>query len=593
MGSDHTFSYDLEDKDFQVDLPELSMNLYTSTSERFSKLQGRHSSFQFLSQERLDSLKTQLMGDEALLAFGNLLLLSKKKNVEFGELWTYPKLNDDQLEKLHNGIFPNSQVVYGILENFNDLPVITSICLVETLHQLFEVYYSKQRKLSFSELLMMNMGLSCCILLMLNNIIKRNEKYEHTNDDLAFLQSRFFSHSVYYIEKIRFNDGIRTVQGILLLIMFLENSWISTQITHVQLSVAIRYAQELGINRTLDNLTSYGIWSVCEFLDIELSHRYGKPPIINPLDVKPINDLQVQRFLDVDPMDISQTSKMNYFALFMYKLFKSRYKSYFLVFSVQATKSFNELSDIVKKLNFESEDLISIMDASLRPVFYYDEDFKTRLRNISKKPNSRLGFSFQFSYFHHIMTINRYLGQVDHPRAKPFQKISLDSARTILHIMLQINKQETSFHSLYWKLHCSSSAFLTMISFFCDQPHQISVQDFELLSNVLDQVFYSKEVESGSIIREFYYYIICGVCLEICLKVVKARTNYHFITPELESHFQRLKKISPEIYQSQSNFESQLYADINDPLHKPSDNHEYQDLFSEFIDVSTIYNDVM
>ncbi|CAH6719225.1 hypothetical protein CLIB1444_02S03708 [[Candida] jaroonii] len=579
--------------DFEVDLPELSLNLLTSTSERFTKLQGRHSSFQFLAQERLDSMRSQLIGDKTLLAFGNLSLLSKQKNIEFNELWTYPTLNNEQLEKLHNGIFPNSKVVYKILEVFDSLPLVRSVCNVETLTQLFEIYYSKQRKLSFSELLMMNMGLSCCILLMLNNVIKGNETYEHSNDDLVFLQSRFFSHSVYYYEKIRSNDGLRTVQGILLLIMFLENSWISTQITHTQLSIVIRYAQEIGINRKLDNSTNFGIWSVCEYLDIEISHRYGKNPIINPMDVKPVSDSQVKQFLDVDPLDISHTNKMDYFAYFMYNLFKSRYKAYFLVFSVQATKSFNQLSKIVKDLNFESEKMISIMDAKFRPVFYYDEEFIARLENISKHPNARLGFSFQFSYFHHIMTINRYLGQVNHPKAEPFQKLSLDCARTILYTMLSINKQETAFHSLYWKLNCSSAAYLTMLSFFCDNPHRVSIQDFELLADVLDKVFYSKEVESGSIIREFFYYVIGGVCLEICLKLVKSKTSFYYTTPKLENHFLKLQQIIPELYQSQSNYENQLYTTNLESLHKINTNNEVEDFYTDFLDVNAIFDDVM
>lgn len=579
---------------------------------------GSHSSFHIFSEKSLSWIYSKLPATHAtlLVPLQNLPMIFALCMKSFNHIWFSPRPTDLQLKILSiKGWFPEDhKLIFDLIDCFDDVFLASSICSSSAIRQLFEKYYDNQLRLneseavSFkrSELLIMNISLSLCISSVIdkrmtsnngsNNSGKPPKLFSYTTNELIQLQTRFFASAIYYYDMVSvMSEGLKTIQAILLLIIFLETSWIKSHVNYILASIAVRYAQEIGLHRleSFQRLSEEEadlrrrIWWFCEYIDMEICYRNGKPPLINQADVSTCSgkDLfySMKKFNHNNKFDVLDPSLLQYILQtkgiegyikhFINLLTKLRAESYHCLFSASSCNySFDDLIKTLEDLNGKMFEMSDAITPSLKPRFYNDPEFEDSLifSNSFNDDNASMEYAltYHLSFFTHFMTINRLISQIDNVYINHdnsivlnFRTLALNSSRTILHIVRRLGRKDIPFSCINWLIYYPVGAFLILISSCLNRCSSVeTLNDVNLLIDVTLNFFafnqnvlnatngprYSKLYNQ----RESTTSLMCGLMLNIGLRIIESKSPYKFIenNNKLQQYFKDCQSVFPEVY---------------------------------------------
>lgn len=594
------------------------------------KFYGSHSSFRIFSDKSAKWMQNQLPPEDAhlLIPVSNMPVVLALCMKTFNDIWFNSRPVDEELRKrLSEGWFPEDEhLIFELIKCIDKIFLASYVASSKDLEVLFRSYYRnvelKRRNMvesddykvfTDSELLIMNISLSLCIASVVDKRMlptgqdsnggtpgETPSLTSYSIDDLIQLQTKFFSSSIYYYGMVSLlSDGIETIQGILLMILFLETSWIKLSVSYILASIAVRYGQEIGLHRmeTIQGLSEEEgglrrrLWYFCEYLDMEVCYRHGKPPLINSNDVSTLSGrdlLNTMRYHllegeefpkkfqgNFDPLDpdflqfvLQHKDFTSYIGFVMHNLTKIKSKSYSALFSASSSNhSLEDLISTLKTLNEDMDKLKQSMDKDLRPKFYYEHDFDQCLIFNQDIDSLDLQFSlcFHLTYFVHLMTINRLITQVDakacnNKEILNFRHLYLNSARTILHIIKKIDRKTVPHSCINWLIFYPCSAFLSLLSSCLNTPNlPDTFNDVSLLMDVTTCFFaFNKNVYLKSTPgvpkvysqRDSTIFLICGVILAIGIKIIESKSHYKFSDnyPRFQEHLKESRAIFPELY---------------------------------------------
>lgn len=528
----------------------------------------------------------------------------------FLSVWAEPEIRTaEEVAVLKRGIFPeDSKVVCEMLALFDQVHMANFICEGTFITELFDAHYSKEtdpakrRKLSYSELMVMSLVMALCLSVIVD---KRNlscyvpdPKNLHLDrlsvEELVALQEEVFMNSVFYFHRVSvISEGVTTIQALLLVVVYLETSWVTSDVNFAFTSTAVRYAQELGLHRfeTFEHLPDKErlfrtrLWAACQYLDVEISYRMGKPPLVNIVDVSTLTPL--------DPNTIPDTLSRNelltviaqecrpgvvaqpherahmYNNFYLYKLSQIRSFTYHRLFSASVRyDSLKRIQEIVTGLNNSMFDLANSIDEKFRPRFFYEPEFEQCLQFFAEDFTFASGAEslivLHLTYFHHISVINRIPWQVvtaetDSPPLEnaEFRKLSLDSARTILHIVRAVNRNCAPFFTINWLIVFPFVATMNLLSNclnHSDDPE--CFKDLSLLIDVSMNFFGHYSPLASQQTTRLYYLrlhmadLLVRILMRIALKVVEERSNMNILSsnPGLRAHLECVEDKYPQFY---------------------------------------------
>lgn len=582
--------------------------------QMYERFYGTHSLFHIFSEKSIEWILGKLPPKYSHLSVPaeNMAFIFSLCVKSFTDIWFAPKAyNDEQKQKLEQGWFPEDDgLVYDLLNCWDKIFLVGYVITGSELKESFYGYYQKLRnntksKLKYSELLTMNISLSLCISAIIDgrmangcspgSLTGRTPNLNfYSTDDLILMQTRFFSSSIYYYDKILvMSDGLKTIQAILLLIIYLETSWLKSSVDYILTSIAVRYAQEIGLHRfeSFTGLSSEQalrrrcIWFVCEYLDMEVCYRLGKPPLLNHADVSTLTIRDMAA--DIDPNivkglfleDLNADILKQILHLKGPKIYSTqlinllnqiRTKSYSTLFSASSSTSYSDTIKALGELNKDMDKLRAGTDLAIRPRFYDDPEFGNELySNVEVFGYSReMILTFQLTYFTHSLTINKLISQIDTPEFKKdcaeflaFKNIALQSARTILHMCRRIDRNSVPISCINWVIYYPFGAFLTLLANCLNSPNSndvvsdvnllidISVNFFAFNKNLLSpssRKGYSKVYNQ----RESVVLLVCGVMLHLGLRIVESKSGHNFIdnSPQLKTHLEDCRKVFPDLF---------------------------------------------
>lgn len=582
--------------------------------QMYERFYGTHSLFHIFSEKSIEWILSKLPPKYSHLSVPaeNMAFMFSLCVKSFTDIWFAPKAyNDEQKQKLEEGWFPEDEgLVYDLLNCWDKIFLVGYLITGNELKESFHGYYQKIRnntkpKLKYSELLTMNISLSLCISAIIDgrmanecspgSLTGRTPNLNfYSTDDLILMQTRFFSSSIYYYDKILvMSDGLKTIQAILLLIIYLETSWIKSSVDYILTSIAVRYAQEIGLHRfeSFAGLSSEQalrrrcIWFVCEYLDMEVCYRLGKPPLLNHADVSTLTIRDMAS--DIDPNIVKglfleglnadilkQVLHLKgpkiYSTQIINLLNQIRTKSYSTLFSASSSTSYSDTIKTLSELNNDMFKLRSSTDPAIRPRFYDDPDFGNELySNVEVFGYSReMILTFQLTYFTHSLTINKLISQINTPEFKKdcpeflaFKNIALESARTILHMCRRIDRNSVPISCINWVIYYPFGAFLTLLANCLNSPNSNDVvSDVNLLIDISVNFFaFNKNILSSSSKkgyskvynqRESVVLLVCGVMLHLGLRIVESKSDHNFIdnSPQLKTHLEDCCKVFPDLF---------------------------------------------
>ncbi|CAH2351193.1 hypothetical protein CLIB1423_03S00958 [[Candida] railenensis] len=397
--------------------------------------------------------------------------------------WIDPATKDlESKRKAFIGEFPDdSAFVYRLIDTFYENFRLASLLLNSgQLKSMFEKYYelkkvrgmqggrksaSPLKRLKVSELMIMSIALSFCISEKLqydNNLKNKNAPPSPSSPSLSLSQlqsirSECFQNCVYYYHVISvLGDGITTVIAILMMAVVAEVNYLSTHISCSLMSVAVRFAQEMGLHKAeaYEKLTKeqrgfyYQIWLICKYMDNEVCYRTGRSPIIylsdlsTKVDLRTSNNLlsKISEFDDNFSLRGAPEKRETILKYFVIEFTEIRYFTFEKLFSDTAQRcSFEVLSKSLDRINNEMFRVSKSLPLPTRPKFFYEPNF---IRDLGLRVHSNY-WTIQLSFFFHLMIANRApqqrfgnnetpFNEVRHHRNMHYKNMSLNSARTIL-----------------------------------------------------------------------------------------------------------------------------------------------------------------
>ena len=516
------------------------------------------------------------------------------------EMW----LNANQGHQMSHTPIPDSPVVFQLLEAYyENIHFATYICDLSYIREIFVRYYNQSfessDKLKFSELLIMNVSLALCLIDVQNHKDVDPEGLEadsFSEGHLYDLKTMFFNNAVFFYDKILvINEGIESVQAIFLLVLYMELSHISDfRIIYMLSSVAIRYAQEMGLHRCesfqdcpeKEVALRRRLWNFCHYSDIEFSYRCGKPPLINNYSVSTLTENDSYIFsVPMDPFmnTISNECMVSecqlkglqaYYGYFFLILNRIRVRSYESLFSVKAQKdilcSKEKVFQTLQSINDDMFRMALMMEPEVRPTLHYDRRSDSRKNakfqslydgecNIYKEHTLYL----QLSFFSHLVTINRIPFLIDSYENDSvgfsLGNLGLDAARTVLKIILPLDKTSSSpsfFNGLLLHPFLSfSSLVIHCLSFPADSKTH---NDCLLLIKASRKFFSHK---SNSLAKEWANRrkhdlkataadFIIRILLRLVVNVVSFESGRNYFAEDdgLAEHFEQCKLIYPELF---------------------------------------------
>lgn len=518
----------------------------------------------------------------------------------FQSAWTEPQVHTaEQIKKLKTGIFPHNRAIVDDMIRLYEVIHLELMCPASMARELFDAYYTnktlppeQRRKFLYSELLIMNLIIAFTTAMFIDNKNPVGEKLRYPSMDkipisqLSSLQEELFINSIFYYNRIAaVSEGITSVQALLLMVCYLETAWVISDINFTLISTAVRYAQEMGLHRieTSSNLPDaeryqrIKLWAACQHMDIEMCYRLGKPPLVNIVDVS-VLDL----FNDVSVSDLGQllchgamegkekvTMVQHSIHKSMFRLSQIRSLSYVKLFSASAGyQSVKQIQEIVTCINTNLFDMAREVPDDSRPRFYYEEDFDKTLKSIRIDKGfdhlCNMRCNLLLTYFSHLMTINRVPWQVvadDDDKLQlensEYRRLSLESARTILHIVRNISREDIPHLQINWLATFPFAAGINIISNCLN--HVTDNEIFKDLSLIIDIsmnffVFFGQKADNEHTrllyMRLQIFDIIIRILLRITIKIIEEGSNMNILgsNPALKEHLEIIERKYPQFY---------------------------------------------
>lgn len=460
-----------------------------------------------------------------------------------------------------------------------------SLCLAEASNPrgmllMFEKYYAHKNLtkpvLNVSTLLKMSVALLLAISSRVEAWVKESLPQpelaagEYTPAELATLQNQLLNYVVAYYHRLSIiGEGQESVDALLELVQFIDKEYIAGEISHAILGLAIRLAYALGFHRieSYASLTEAEaqkrryLWSLCRYLDMQTCFRTGRNPIINYSDISP----EIQRF-DIDP--VIAYLRVEVFSRYFEAIFQCRFNSYSRLFSAPAKLStFAELRENLDLLNQEMATSVMHLPQELHPVFYNDPEFKVPLR--LEGLEDELNLTCLFTYFSHMMLINRMPLMMTFPDADEsdkdrYKQLSLNSARTILYLVMAIDSDSFSGAFQSWAIFFPMIAFLHLLATCMSFPTSAeAISDLRLLIDVVVKVF--NPPKPPKLVDAFKYsdmrsliLVLLKTVLKVTVTILESKTGVSIIGensnlndilfptqdafPELHGSFEALKQ---------------------------------------------------
>ncbi|RLV83171.1 Halotolerance protein 9 [Meyerozyma sp. JA9] len=573
---------------------------------------GMHSLFNIFSQKSIEWM-AQLLGPEDSSYVRPLEALAyvfkRCKEPPQTLLYGGPQGGAEQLIRIQKGKpMEDPQLVYELLENYETIFMVGYLCDLKQIRAMFDQLFNprgSKKRPSVPELLVMNVALLLCISREQDIKRQRHSKSHLSRKarpaldklsllDLQRMQDAYTSNALFYYSRVvLFNEGIIAVQGILLLAMYIETCWTTSKTNYIMISVAVRLAQEVGLHRfeSFEFLSDdekqqrRRLWWFCQYYDMELCYRAGRPPLVNYLDVSTFSESDYGSFQYDIPKEFMSCTHWSQMAEeiraapddciyqcgshFLMQLTKIRAKSYNVLFSASAEhKSFFTISQTLTGLNQELVDVCNSIPAMVRPLFYDHADFDSRSREIFLKlsDTSRDNLlTLQLTYFIHLMTINRLPFQIDYPdhdqfcsESMIFRELHTKSARTILHLMRKLDRATASPSCVKWLSYYPFAAYLSLIRTCLHRPaHTDTYLDLRLLIDISMNFFsYFKNVEETSGINRFEPLSreaatdgVSRILLRIAVRYFEKVTSYNLRAEVagLEDHLESVTKTFPDL----------------------------------------------
>lgn len=602
------------------------VNQATLKSYSLEQYFGTHCTFHIFSDKSISWIKAKLRKKDtyAIIPLENLPIVFNICKRTYNEMFIDPPLRLPI--EVEESLPTNPQLGFELLELFDALYLVSFLCDVKYVKELLQTHYANKsinratagRKIKYSEFLILNISLALCVASAINKRMYRWNATPSSNtsspcfpaitslklEELIELQGVFFKNSIYYYHKISLlSEGIRSIQGILLLVIFLETSLVTSHVNYALSSLAVRFAQEIGLHR----FESFGhlpeaertfrrrIWWFCQYLDMELCYRNGKPPLVNDSDVSTLTDRDIDSLFkichenskdggahfnlpDEVVADIIENKHIHtYTGHQLMLLTRIRSKSYKELFSATVElASYNVISSTLKGINEEMTNLALQMDQAIRPRFYNDPLFSSSLKSIPRMINGtnidsayESVITIQLTYFLHLMTINRLPFQIDtldrdenNPDSLSFRNLSLDSARTVLHICLSLDRKEIPLSFLNWIIFFTMSAFLNLLGNCVNHATSPdTMKDVSLLIDVSISFFghFNRFIEAENPSTRIFHQresmcdLVCRIMLRILVKIMEAQLNVDILEENefLKNHLNAAEIDYPEIFSNQ------------------------------------------
>ncbi|KAK6205465.1 fungal-specific transcription factor domain-containing protein [Scheffersomyces amazonensis] len=595
---------------------------------KFEQFFGTHSIMSIFSQKSLDWIEAHLgtAAPDVITPIKNLPLVFYNKLKPFTLKFIDPPIVDAKgRKKLLERPLPDKAIVMALFDTYyTDITMLSNLCRAPYARELFDDYYnnfnqpdvSKRRKFKLSEFLIMTVVLLLCISAKIDEDTiaqdtraknKGNEDAARslTTDQIYGLINNLLDNCIYYYHRISvISEGLETVQGLLLLVIYIEGNWLTSHANYILTSVAVRFAQEIGLHRceTYEGLSLEDqelrrtIWLYCQYFDMEICFRSGKPPLINDKDVTTNKDEDLEAFcrLNIDKCkendllkpsinpnfpiirQIISISKANnhpsFFYFYLLMITKIRSKSYNDLFSATAlSEGTRPLSKTLDSLNQDMFDISDMVAEYAKPIFYNDPQFTTIPDELTRAEKESI-LGLQLTFFLHLMLMNRLpsmvLTSTEDIQSQKFRNISLDSARTIIILVRQLNKGKLSISFFSWFSFFPIAAFLTLSAAIMNHPSITETfDDIQLLIDCSMNFFGDSATSEhkGAIYhslagKEVLLSLIVKVVLRMVLKFYESKTNINLAdtNPILKDHLDSVKKSYPELFEGKLALSSKL-----------------------------------
>ncbi|CAK7896930.1 hypothetical protein CAAN1_03S05908 [[Candida] anglica] len=511
------------------------------------------------------------------------------------------------------GDFPlDSKLVFGLLSSYySRISDANILCHVDFIRELFDRYYESEkessirRKFKYSELLIMNISLAMALENKGDEWNKATELYSDV--ELKNFQQVWFESSVYYYDKVNVvSEGLITVQAILLLSCY-SNAHYATdiQVNNMLTSVAIRFAQELGLNRLelIESLHSEqaelcrGIWWYCHFMDLDTCYKTGKPLLINLDDVSTLTEFDTGCPYSVpsDPIftreyfnqNLSQTlvslsmdSPHVYYHHYMLLLNRIRAKSYNELFSAKARRTLMNSLDmqvsVISRINEEMMILADSMDPLFRPMLYpmqVSEPSSPEFISFYRKHEqylSEVRLIFQMTFFSHLMIINRVPYLANFPNMEEnssYSSLAFVGARALLNSLLaSVDENISKFVGNTIQAYAFIAFLILLTQYLNSKTSPHLVEDFNLLARVSMEVFSKgcasktkEDWERERIVnaKNVMAVLSARVMLKIMVGVTESELGLDLIqgNSKLQIHLDSCELIYPELFENLGNNE--------------------------------------
>lgn len=601
------------------------------------KVNRNHSYFCIISEKSLDWIKRRLRPQDLKVFFSmeRLPLLLNAAQTSLAKAWVnVPKeLKQDITPRYSAQAFPSGsagvsagknlcdfpkdpKLVYGLLKAYYRTIFIANFIVdYEVVTKLFERYYENKPEndndtgpiFKYSELLIMNIALALAIENKGTVWSKFTELY--TMEDLLKLQSDCFNNCVYFYERIHVvSEGFITVQAVLLLSTYADVHYPTDfYINNMLCSVAIRFAQEIGLNRLeaydemneADMELSKRIWWYCQCLDMETCFKTGKPPLINIRDVSTLTELDTscpyslpydKYYSSVELVDIcniaeaesqSRSLKAHIIYCHYWLAFNNiRNASYYELFSANSQRAFSLMLyskqlDTINGINKKMFKLIEKMDPIMRPIV---SGVKANTTNKDQNKFSMFyvknedflyetSVMFKASFYNHMMIINRVpiiVLNPDYFKELSCELLSMECARNQIQLLKDMDCHRIGRFQYNLLQQYGFVAYLTMISKYllnpttkavCDDFPQLASYSMDVVSKGAEN--YTREdwkrlkaVDNRSLV----IMLIVRMTLKVLVGVVESETNINLCEnqPRLIQHLSVCEDMLPEVFEEAS-----------------------------------------
>lgn len=569
-----------------------------------SHFKGSHLGFSMIfSPQSLQFIKLKLPPQDhyIMTPMETLLFYVTAWKRVFSSIWTEPQIHSaEQVKRLKAGVFPDNKGLVDDLVAFSErVHLADFICPMSHVRELFEAYYAnkslnqgKRRKFTYSELMIMNvtLALGTAVFIDRKDPLFGEVTYENVikvpTSHLFALQEEAFLNAIFYYNRISaISEGIPTIQALLLMVVYLETSWVISDVNYALIGLAVRYAQEMGLHRIetsahlpeAEKLKRIKVWAAVQQVDIEICYRLGKPPLVNIVDVSVLDSFNEVSGTELENLlcckvdaPHAHPSQLDMHK-FLFRMSQIRSLSYVRLFSASVEyESVKRVQENVNHLNSSMFELAQQMPDAYRPRFY-NEPYFDRLLQVIGKPGgydhrSNVMATFLITYFGHLMTINRVPWQVvamegESPPLEnsQFRKLSLDSARSILHLVRAFDRERVPFLTLNWLSSVPFSAAINIISNCLNHSGDgETFKDLSLIIDVLMNFFgYFAKKADHEFTRLLYMRfemldLLVRILLRITIKIIEEGSNMNILgsNPALKEHLEIIERKYPQFYQN-------------------------------------------